>query len=408
MWLFTFSQTLTQKHIQIPTHYNAKYQTKDIIRCLTWLSLQNSYAHSGLRRLTKKLRQTHPKKHKPKPKHPKKPKPNHHPSPSKPDSDTFLYRLKQLNRKTAQTMLNKLNQEVLQKAKQQGAFTKKVTLAIDLTCLPYYGKLTPWINGGKPKQGTSYFHTWATLRVVSAGRRFTLKALPIKRGSLDAVAMAKTLKQLLEEAKHLNLKVDLVLLDKGFCWQEILLQLDKSGYKYLVALKKDTQVKKLILDYFTTKEGRVRRFSKGEGKTKVCFHVTIHRFKKRRRKPIKNILELYGAFATNLGFEQASKVWSMIPEVYRRRWGIETGYRVDGGFRALTTSRNEMLRFIYFEYMVFLENLWVLYNFLEARRHGVGFVDGHGFWVTGEDFCEDYMYWLVVLGFDRGPPWLWF
>jgi hypothetical protein len=206
MWLFTFSQTLTQKHIQIPTHYNAKYQTKDIIRCLTWLSLQNSYAHSRLRRLTKKLRQTHPKK----------PKPNHHPSPAKPDSDTFLYRLKQLNRKTAQTMLNKLNQEVLQKAKQQGAFTKKVTLAIDLTCLPYYGKLTPWINGGKPKQGTSYFHTWATLRVVSAGRRFTLKALPIKRGSLDAVAMAKTLKQLLEEAKHLNLKVDLVLQIRGF------------------------------------------------------------------------------------------------------------------------------------------------------------------------------------------------
>jgi hypothetical protein len=48
-------------------------------------------------------------------------------------------------------------------------------------------------------------------------------------------------------------------------------------------------------------------------------------------------LELYGAFATNLGFEHASKVWSMIPEVYRRRRGIETGYRVDGGFRALTT-----------------------------------------------------------------------
>jgi IS4 transposase len=171
--------------------------------------------------------------------------------------------------------------------------------------------------------------------------------------------MAKTLKQLLDEAKHLNLKVDLVLLDKGFCWQEILLQLDKSGYKYLVALKKDKPVKKLILDYFTTKKGRVRRFSKGEGKTKVRFHVTIHRFKKRRRKPIKNILELYGVFATNLGFEQASKVWSMIPEFYRRRWGIETGYRVDGGFRALTTSKNEMLRFIYFEYMVFLEILGV-------------------------------------------------
>ncbi|MCL2477638.1 hypothetical protein [Candidatus Bathycorpusculum sp.] len=90
-------------------------------------------AHSGLRRLTKKLHQTHPKKH----------KPNHHHPPSKPDNDTFLYRLKQLNRHTTQTRLNNLNREVLQKAKQKGTFTKKVTLTIDLTCLPYYGKLTP-------------------------------------------------------------------------------------------------------------------------------------------------------------------------------------------------------------------------------------------------------------------------
>jgi len=224
LWLFTFSQTLAQKHLQFPTHYNAKYQSKDLIRFLTYLSLQNNYAHSGLRRLTKKLRQTHPKKQK------QKPKPKH-PQLSNPDSDTFLYRLNQLNRHTTETMLTNLNREVLQKAKQKGTFTKKVTLAIDLTCLPYYGKLTHWINGGKPKQGTSYFHTWATLRVVSAGLRFTIKAIPIKRGSLDAEAISKTLKQLLDEAKHYNLKVDLVLLDKGFCWQQILAQLDKSGYK---------------------------------------------------------------------------------------------------------------------------------------------------------------------------------
>jgi putative transposase len=406
MWLFTFSLNLAQKHLQIPTRYNAKYQSKDIIRFLTYLSLQNNYAHSGLRRLTKKLRQTHPKKPKQKqttkPKHQKQP-----PQTSNPDSDTFLYRLNQLNRHTTQTMLTNLNRAVLKKAKQQGAFTKKVTLAIDITCLPYYGKLTHWVNGGKPKQGTTYFHTWATLRVVSAGRRFTIKALPIKRGGQDAAAMAKTLTQLLEEAKHLNLKVDLILLDKGFSWQEILHQLDQSGYKYLVALKKEGQVKKVILDYFVTKKGRVRRFSKGEGRTRVQFNVTIHRFKKRRCKPVKNILEFYGAFATNLGFGEAGRVWSRIPEYYRRRWGIETGYRVDGGFRALTTSRNEKLRFVYFEYMVFLENLWVLHNLGEAKRSGVGFVDGHGVWVTGDDFCEDFVVWLVVLGFDRGPPWLW-
>jgi len=47
----------------------------------------------------------------------------------------------------------------LEKTKQKGAFKKTVTLAIDLTCLPYYGKLTHKTNGNKPKQGTNYFHT---------------------------------------------------------------------------------------------------------------------------------------------------------------------------------------------------------------------------------------------------------
>ncbi|MDR2204449.1 MAG: hypothetical protein LBE76_09225 [Nitrososphaerota archaeon] len=116
--------------------------------------------------------------------------------------------------------------------------------------------------------------------------------------------------------------------------------------------------------------------------------MTIHRFKKRKRK-VRNILELYGAFATNLGFKKSVRVWSKLPEVYRRRWGIETGYRVDKGFRALTISKNEKLRFVYYEYMVFLENLWVLYDFCAVKRDGDVFSDGNGgFWVSVGGFVR--------------------
>ena len=72
------------------------------------------------------------------------------------------------------------------------------------------------------------------------------------------------------------------------------------------------------------------------------------------------------------------------------------------GFRALTTSRCERVRFIYFEYMVFLENLWVLYVFCGVKRDGV--VGGGGFWVCAGDFCEDFVFLVLVLGVDRGPP----
>ena len=96
--------------------------------------------------------------------------------------------------------------------------------------------------------------------------------------------MAKTLNQLLATVKKLDLKVDLILLDKGFCWREILDQLNKSGYKYLVAAKKDKAIKEAMLDYVKTKQGRVRPFSKGGGVGRVEFNLTIHRFRKTKPK----------------------------------------------------------------------------------------------------------------------------
>jgi len=296
MWLFTFSLNLAQKAFEIPARYNSTYSQRDILRGLTFISLQTAYAEGGLKRLTKKLRRAN---NKPEKRHRKQDKKRR----QAPNSDTLLLRLKQINRPKAKRMLSKLNRQVLSAAKTKGAFRKKVVVAIDLTFIPYYGKkLTQYVVGGKPKKGTSYFHCWATLRIVSSGRRFTIKARPVKKDELYAEAMAKIVLELLSEAKTCSVRVDLVLLDKGFCWKEVIAALKTSGCKFLVAAKRDKPVKEAILDYFRTGKGQVRPFSRGKGEEKVTFNLSIHRFKKRRRRRVGNILELYGAFATNLGF----------------------------------------------------------------------------------------------------------
>jgi hypothetical protein len=393
MWLFTFSLNVAQKTFEIPTRYNCTYKPRDILRALTFLSLEAEYAEGGLKKLSKKLRRANQQR-----------KNQHRKDNNMPGGDTLLLRLKQISHQKAKSMLSKLNRQVLSAAKDKGAFRKKVIVAIDLTFIPYYGKkLTHWVVGGKPKKGTTYFHCWATLRIVSSGRRFTIKARPVKRDELDAEAMAKIVLELLTEAKTCGVHIDLVLLDKGFCWREVISALKASGDKFLVAAKRDKHVKEAILDYFRTGKGQVRRFSKGKGEEKVTFNLSIHRFKKRRRRRVRNILELYGAFATNLGVKEAVRVWRRLPQDYRRRWGIETGYRVDCGFRAKTTSRDERLRFIYYQYMVFLENLWTLHNMGEAKRHGVVLDEVKKLTVTGKMFCEDFVH-LLVTAFDRGPP----
>ena len=194
------------------------------------------------------------------------------------------------------------------------------------------------------------------------------------------------------------------MLDKGFYNKAVMRSLQASGYSFLVAAKRNKYEKVAILDYFRTGKGQVRLFGLGEGKERVRFRLTIHRFKKRKRRPVRNILELYGAFATNLGFTEALRVWEKRPKDYRGRWGIETGYRVDNGFRAKTTSRNGGIRFIYFQYMVFLENVWTLYNMEEAKRQGLCLDGLVRPLVCGEDFCEDCVHLLVVRACDAGPP----
>ena len=78
---------------------------------------------------------------------------------------------------------------------------------------------------------------------------------------------------------------------------------------------------------------------------------------------------------------------------------------MDGDFRAKTTSTDEKLRFIYYQYMVFLGNLWTLHNMREAKRQGVCLDEVKTLSVTGKEFCEDFVH-LLVTAYDRGPPWL--
>ena len=51
-------------------------------------------------------------------------------------------------------------------------------------------------------------------------------------------------------------------------------------------------------------------------------------------------------------------------KLYRKRWGIETSYRVKGNFRPKTTSRRYVIRMFYFMFSVCLYNLWVLVNLI--------------------------------------------
>jgi putative transposase len=64
------------------------------------------------------------------------------------------------------------------------------------------------------------------------------------------------------------------------------------------------------------------------------------------------------SFATNLNMDKKD-AFSLF-NLYDKRWGIETSYRVKGEFKPKTTSKNYVVRLFYFLFSVYLYNLWVL------------------------------------------------
>lgn len=380
-WLFSFSLNLASKTFTIPTRYNCIYKGRELLKALTYLSLETEYAEGGLEALEKRLRR-------------------HHKAGKVPDADTFLYRLKKMDRSEALSMLQGMNEKVLSTARRKGAFRKRAAVAIDLNYTPYYGKPNQYVVPGKYKLGTKWFHCHASIRLVEGGRRYTIRSRLVTW--LELSEKAKIVEELLSEARRQGVHIRLLLLDRGFYTQEVIKTLKAMGIRFLIAVPKNERVKGAILDYYRTGRGQVRPFSLGSGGDMVNFHLTIHRLRK-TKKGLRNILELYGAFATNLGLKEALRAWQTLPEDYRRRWGIETGFRVGKGFRAKTTSTNETVREIYHQYALFLENLWTLHNMGEAKRRGLPLGLMRRPMVKVKEFSLDFVHLLIVAS-GPGPP----
>lgn len=381
LWVFTFSLNLALSHFHVPTRYNCVYTGRDIVKSLTYLSLETEYAEGGLDILRKRLR--------------RRGRPGKVPS-----ADTFLLRLKKLARQDALTMLQEMNGEALARAKAKGAFRRKAVAAVDLTMIPYYGRPSRYVVQGKYKLGTNRFHCYAAFRLVERGRRYVIKSRLVT--PLELSEKSRIVEELIAEAKRRGVRIRLLLLDKGFYSGEVVKKLKSMGVKFLVAVPRNSRVKEAIMDYYRTGEGRVRRFALEKGGERVEFNLTVHRLR-RTKKGLRNILELYGAFATNLGPGKALEAWRWIPEEYRRRWGVETGFRVEKGFRAKTTSTSEEIREVYHQYAVVLENLWTLHNMGEARRRGLPLDQMKRPLVKVKELNADFVHFLLSAS-GPGPP----
>jgi IS4 transposase len=211
----------------------------------------------------------------------------------------------------------------------------------------WYGEELPFIVRGKAKNGTDRFIRFATIGVVEDGKRFTLRVLPVTPLSCKE----KIVRELLAFVQRF-VSVRVVLLDRGFYSNEVVQTLKDLGHGFVMPAKKYDKVKQLMAT--VVKDGpRVYEMSKG-----TTFTLVVVKDRKTRR--------LF-AYATNLDDLQPS----MVHELYTRRFGIETQYRVKNQFLGKTCSKQYGVRYAFFVLAVALYNLWVLLNIVKRGNQGL-------------------------------------
>lgn len=300
--------------IRLRSHHNFKYTSSDLLDALTHVAMTQDFTTNGTRtfRLTKE---------------------------DAPSPNTVLYRVGKLETQEVLEMFGKCFEETHKIAKTYGAFKRKVDVAIDITDQLYYGdKNDPMVLQTRPREGTSHAYRFATINVVASGRRFTLLALPMDR----LTTKAEIVRKLIEYAKK-KVHIGTVYVDRGFFSTNVINLLKGLGVKFLMPAVKNSRIKRLVEEH--------------KAPTILEYRMVGSYFKLVIVKDDKNLKTV---FATNLDVNEGDA--HRLFDLYGKRWGIETSYRVKNLFRAKTTSKRYVIRLFYFSFSVCLYNLWILAN----------------------------------------------
>jgi hypothetical protein len=240
-------------------------------------------------------------------------------------------------------------------------FSRRVEAAIDEHDEPCYAKtpeLRAYTCGSKPKAGTSRFFRIVSLYIIYRQMRVTLAVAFVQ----PEEKMVGVVQRLLQRAECLNVAIDVLYLDRGFCSGPVICYLKASKQRTVIACT------------IRGKQGGTRQLCRGRKSYRTSYTFTDgttaemavvatlvpNKQKKRRRKWLLFVL---------IGIDWTPKT---VYRRYRSRFGIEASYRILRRVRVKTTSRNPALRFFLLGFALLLVNIWAFLRWFVARIPGRG------------------------------------
>lgn len=233
---------------------------------------------------------------------------------------------------------------------------RKFIISFDITKEYFYGKINKsennvYIHDSEKSEETKYHYKYLTVAITCGnGKRFILDGIIVHRGMIieDYVYdMTKFVKE--------KIKIEVVLFDRGFGWG-VIYMLKNLGVHYMVFWKKQGSWYKKYLDEMKNGEFceiyKSYKYNRDKTNHKVESNFVLIKQHEYDNKIFDWI------FATDLKFKSAKKYIMC----YKKRWGIETIYRVTDDIRIYTTSTNPLIRYFLFMFTCFVYNIWKFFQ----------------------------------------------
>lgn len=246
---------------------------------------------------------------------------------------------------------------------------RRYPMMIDLHTVAYFkrGRTPPaHVRKGKRRPGTAYSHQYATASLLRKGQYYIVALTPYAPGE----SMAELVKRLLRQAAGDGFSPRYVLLDRGFWSADVFRYLQRARYPFLLPVlargkRPDKPGGPTGTQQFL--HGRVRsgsyryQVSNRQGQ-KATVTIVVHRRNRAgRRGKHGRYTWAYGMW----GMKLRTIAW--VRESYRRRFRIESSYRLLEAARGRTSSRDEGWRLWYVVLAALLVNHW-----LTQRREDSG------------------------------------
>jgi len=255
-----------------------------------------------------------------------------------------------------------VNHDLLSQAKKHGVFKKSITCGLDVHKIPWYGKTRDkYVLGMENMRGTKFGHGYASIECVENKKRFTLSAYPLNQFLTRKDFVTYLVNKAREYASIRHL-----FLDRGFFDVTSIETLMDLSVSFVIPAIRNERIKKIVREFLEKCKGfpykeqysLVREYTMRRGSVSVTFNLVVI---VERPEEMGDEWKVF-AYATNIPVDE-NNVFELA-DLYRKRWGVETGYRVKEDVRGRTCSRNYVVRLLFQLLSIILYNLWQLCNLI--------------------------------------------